>query len=203
MTRRLLGYTALALIFLLPVSAAAVTLEVVPSTSSANLGDPFTVDVIVSGLGDTAAPSLSTFDLDLLYDPVLFNYTGVVYGPELGDEMAGEATTITTPGPGIVQLLELSILPPADLNANQPDSFTLLTASFTANVVGLGAFDVSVDNLGDENGAPLVVDAVTPATVDVVTGAPTDIPTLSQWGLILLAALLFVAAARGLRRVER
>lgn len=205
MIRRKIGYAAAAvLVGLLPPAAAAVTLEVVPSTTSAMTGDAITVDVVVSGLGNLAAPSLGTFDLDLQFDPAVFSFTGTTYGPELGDPMLAEAITTTTPGVAAVNHLELSLLAPATLNANQADSFTLFTASFDAVAAGSGVFDLASNALGDENGAPLVLDAVIPTTIDV-QGAPglLEIPTLSPWGLLLLTLLLLGAAAGRLRRVER
>jgi hypothetical protein len=202
MIQRILAAVALAA--LVPPSAAAVTLEVIPSTTTASIGDTVTVDVVISDLGNLAAPSLGTFDLDLQYNSAVFSFGGAVFGPELGDPMAAEAITTTTPGMGVVNLLELSLLSPAILNANQPDTFTLFTASFDAVAAGTAVFTVASNALGDENGDPLILDAVIPATVDV-EGAPglQEIPTLSQWGLALLAALLAWAAARGLRRAER
>lgn len=205
MTRRMIGHAAaVALLALLPRAASAVTLEVVPSTTMASVGDPITVDVVISGLGNLSAPSLGTFDLDLQFDTAVFSFTGAVYGPELGDPMAAEAITTTTPGLGVVNLLELSLFAPATLNANQPDTFTLFTASFDAVGAGAGVLTVASNALGDENGSPLVLDAVIPTTIDV--GGPVvepEIPTLSPWGLLLLAALLLWAAAGRFRRVER
>ena len=212
MIQRMIGYAAAAatLVALMPPAAsagapAAVTLEIIPSTTTASVGDPVTVDVVISGLGNLSAPSLGTFDLDLQFDPAVFAFTGAVYGPELGDPMAAEAITTTTAGVGVVNLLELSLFAPATLNANQPDTFTLFTASFDAVGAGSGGFNLASNALGDENGNPLVLGNVIPASIDVLggPGEVTDIPTLSQWGLLLLTVLLLWAAARRLRGVER
>ena len=46
--------------------AEALSLGVAPSASIVAPGDPLSVDVVISGLGDGAAPSLGVFDLDNL-----------------------------------------------------------------------------------------------------------------------------------------
>lgn len=201
MTRSRLGPWGLALGLLWSAQAArAVTIDVVPSAATVPPGSSLTIDVVVSGLGNFASPSVGGFDLDLTFDDSLFAFTGIVFGPFLGDPTMGEASTMSSVVGGTLSADELSLLPAASLDALQPDSFILFSATFDAIAVGTGTFDVDVltSTVSDELAAALPIDAVAPASV--VTGTVIDIPTLSQWGLILLVLLLLAGGLARLRR---
>ena len=159
--------------------------QVVPSTPAPVVGDTFTADVVVSGLGNLAAPSLGAFDLNLTFNPSVVNFVGITFGQLLGDPMAGpvEAVTGFAAAAGSLNAFSVSLLTPAQLVALQPASFTLFTV--TLQVVGTG--DSSLDVLpnavlGDQLGAPLPKGAI--------QGGPftgiARVPTLSQSGFLLL-----------------
>lgn len=97
--------------------AEALSLGVAPSASIVAPGDPLSVDAVISGLGDGAAPSLGVFDLDVVFDPAVVGVSGVTFGLFLGDAAAGEALVDAILGGGVVDLFALSLLSAAELDA--------------------------------------------------------------------------------------
>ncbi len=178
------------------------TLEVVASTAEVHPGETVDISVVISDLGDFAAPSLGTFDLELVYDAGLFDLEAgtTMVTLLLGDEMLGEAIVSVTPGAGVVEVVVVSFLISPDLVATQPASFTLFSGTFFPVGAGDGTFDVAVNQLGDEDGAPLPIDAISPVivTADSILG----IPTLGTWSLGLLALLFGITGAVALRRLS-
>lgn len=187
---------------LLAASAGAVTVELVPSAPTVVAGTPFTVDVVISDLGDFAAPSVGSFDIELIYDPAVALATGVVFGPLLGDPMGGEALTGTALVPGSAMTFEVSLLTPAQLVALQPASFVLFTVSFDSLVPGTTTFSTGMLLVGDESGAPLAIDQVIEGSISVLSPVALEIPTLSTWALLLLIGALAAGAVLRLRRVR-
>lgn len=51
--------------------AHAISLSIVPSPQSVGVGGSVSVDLTISGLGNFASPSLSTFDLDVTFNPAI------------------------------------------------------------------------------------------------------------------------------------
>lgn len=203
MGRRSIRWVVSALAGLLVAgSAGAVTIELVPSAPTAVAGTPFTVDVVVSGLGDFAAPAVGSFDIEVTYDPAVALATGVAFGPFLGDTMGGEAVTGTTLVPGSAMTFELSLLTPAQLVALQPGSFLLFTVSFDALIPGTTTFSTGMLLIGDEAGAPLPIDQVIEGSISVLSPVALEIPTLSTWALLLLIGALAAGAVLRLRRVR-
>lgn len=122
----------------------AVSLSVVPSFRTIGLGGTAVVNIVVSGLGDHMAPSVSAFDLDVSYDPNVLTAIGVTFGACLGDLVppAGACLgdpLLPVPGAdanfvffaGLVDLAETSLLLEADLDDHQSDHFTLARLFFT------------------------------------------------------------------------
>ena len=152
-------------------------------THAAPVGNNITVDVVVSGL-DMSPHSLGTFDLNLNYSAAILQVGGVTFGTQLGNPGANpvEAVTGSNQAGGSVNAFAVSLLPPGTLVANQPDAFTLFTVTF--EVIGDGDTSLNVSQnapLGDENGDSL--DSQVQGTP--FSGIPL-IPTLSEWGLLLL-----------------
>jgi hypothetical protein len=77
--------------------AGAATLEVLPSATTVRPGGSLSVDVVVSGPGNQASPSLGAFDPELTFDAALLTLNGHTEGTELDDVGAGEATMGTLP----------------------------------------------------------------------------------------------------------
>lgn len=148
------------LCFVTPSNAIPL-IEVDPISQTVPVGDTAEVALIISGLGDGIAPSVSEFDLEITFDPALldFDLNSVEYGdPVLGDQLdlfGLGSWQITTPGGGNVILFELSFDTPFDLEDIQAASFTLASFSFDTLAVGTSFLDIEITTLADAFGNPL------------------------------------------------
>lgn len=149
--------TALALWAALP--ASAITIEFSPSSQTVNVGSSTSVDLVISGLGDGAAPSLGTFDLDVGFDSSVLSFSGATFGDQLDLFGLGSFQDVIA-GVGTVNLFELSFDFVDDLDAFQQQSFVLATLSFDALAGGSSALSISVNALGDSNGDSLEAELV-------------------------------------------
>jgi hypothetical protein len=138
--------------------AKAVSLDFQLSSSSVNIGDTATVDMVIGGLGNFTNPSLGAFDFVVNFNPTLVGLTAspLTFGSLLGDEGLGEALTGSSFSTGSANLFTLSFLTESELNALQPSSFTLATLSFNALAAGTNAFSFSSVVLADGVGDPLI-----------------------------------------------
>ena len=137
--------TALALCVALPASATTINFS--PSSQSVNVGTTTTVDLVISGLGGGAAPSLGTFDLDIGFDSSILSFSSATFGNQLDLFGLGDINSVT-PGVGTINLFELSLESAADLDSLQAGAFTLATLSFTALSNGSSPLSISVNALG-------------------------------------------------------
>lgn len=172
--------------------AGAVDLSVIPATTSALIGDTVPVELVVSGLGDLAAPSLGAYDIDLSFDGGVLSLLDVAFGAHL-DVLGLGSMQETTTGAGMVNVFELSLDDAADLDSLQPGSFTLATLTFQVTAPGYSALSLAVNSLADAAGDEL--------SVNLVDSAVTAVPEPSS-GLLMLLGLLSVGlAARRFRAV--
>lgn len=168
--------TALAALLgcLTPSWAPAVTLSLQPDNQSVTGGASFSVDLLVSGLGDTEAPALGDFEVDIVLDPSALSFSGYALGAMLGEVSLLESLDVSfgEVAPGRINLAQVSLLPIAELEALQTASFVLATLTFSASGLLPGestAIDIaSVLALGDAAGNPLAVDSLGGATVSAV-----------------------------------
>jgi hypothetical protein len=189
--RALLG--ALLLGTLLAAPAAALSIQVRPSSQRVGLGGAVEVAVALSGLGDLAAPSLSTYDLELSFDAARLAFEGASFGdPLLGDPLdvlgLGSVTSVGELSPGRVELFALSLDSPADLERLQRGDFTLATVRFTAVAAGTSAIAVVPIALGDAFGDPLDVERVENGSVAVVPEPAACAAFAAGLGVIALSA---------------
>lgn len=148
--------TTLALALLLalaPAGAGAVSIDLAPGVVAATVGASFDLELVVSGLGDGAAPSLGAYDFDLEFDASLLAFESVAFGTQLG---AGSLQASGVAG-GVVDLAEVSLLSPAALDALQPGSFVIATLRFTPLAPGTSSVGFGQAIVGDGFGAPLQV----------------------------------------------
>ena len=179
--------------------APGVTVSLVPSQVTVQPGDPLSIDVVISGLGAQASASAGSFDLAVTWDDALFTYNSLTFGTDLGDVTMAEAIVGTVPMATSVQAFEVSLLPAATLNMNQPASFTLATINFDGTgMLGDAPFDVG-GTVSDENGIALQFVA---EGTQVSTGTVLDIPTLGDLALLLMMIGLCVTGLIFLRRVS-
>jgi len=165
-------------------------------TQDVPLGSPATVDLVISGLGNYTSPSLGVFDLDILYDPTILSFSSYTLGPYLGeawDLSWGEVM------PGDVNLAELSLLLPDELNSLQPSSFTLASLTFDTLSLGTSNLELSIYALGDEWGDPFPLIATESGNVNV-----TSVPEPATLTYLLIASgLAGIGYAKNIFRRNR
>jgi hypothetical protein len=168
----LCGIFLLVFLFLfVPASSqATILIGFDPVSQTAPVGDSVTVDIFISGLGDGFAPSLSAFDLDVVYDPAVLSFSSYALGPYLGDTLLWEAFDDSW---GLiasdrVDIAEVSFLLDSELDSLQPGKFTL--ASLTFDILAAGQSDLTLENvvLGDAFGGELVVDKIQNGVINPV-----------------------------------
>lgn len=199
-----IGFAVLAMtLAILPVRA--VMLEAVTSSPVVSLGDPFTIDINISGLGDSLAPSLALFDIQIAYESAFFTPTAVSFGNNFSsaaplrqcDSISSPLlcpATFVYPGFNFVRFTEVSIDPLLDIS--QPDAFTLATLTFDATGVGSGLIAPNnAATLTNTLSDPLRIRRVDGDFIDVQPAAKV-IPEPSTVVLVLGGILML-----GLRRL--
>lgn len=162
--------TLLATFYLGSTLANANTISVVPSSNSVVVGDEFYVNVMIADLGAGTLPSVGTFDFDLTFDPAFVTFGSASYGTAL-DVLGLGSLNSTTPSFGKVNLFELSLDLPGDLNSLQPDTFLLSQIKFRASSIGTSALTISVNALGDADGIALPF-SKNNSTVTIMSAVP-------------------------------
>lgn len=155
-----------ALAFLVPAAPTrAATIGFAPSTTVAAVGDSFSVDVVVSGLGGEI---VSAYDLDIVFDTSVLSADSVSPSSALGDAAAFEAIYASSLLPGIVDVAGVSLLSDATLLALQGgDVVTLATLGFTKIGAGSSSLDFVFDAVNDVKGsrAQILSLAVAPGSI--------------------------------------
>ncbi len=172
--------------------AHSIAIDVIPDFQEVDVGTSVSVDITISGLDDTTAPSLSSFDLDIDYDPTRLFFTGVG-GVSFGDQLdlfgLGSIRVIDDSAADIVNLFELSLDSPDDLNNLQLSSFSLATLTFDTIGAGTSAMTVAINALVDANGDPLTAD-LQGASINAVAVSAVPEPTTALLMVAGLTALL-------------
>lgn len=193
---------SICLLFVLGVAQflQAASISVTPSTQSVNLGDQAVVSLDISGLGTGSAPSVGVFDIDLSFDASILALNSVTVGdPVLGDQLdlfALGSILGVTPGAGTVNVFEISLDLPDDLNLLQADAFTLATFTFNTLAAGSSVLGLTLNALGDADGFPLEA-TLTGGSIDVVGQETPPVPTPEGSAWVTYALLLGVLAGSG------
>jgi hypothetical protein len=146
-------------------------------------------------LEDYAPDSVSTFYLDIHFDPTALSFDSYTLGPYLGDILSGEASDVSYGLLGnYVQIFEDSNLSGVELDALQPGSFTLVSLDFTVDVLAIGdSTTVSIGTiwgLSDGNhDQQLEVDGTNHAVISNPTASVAEPGTLLLMNLGLLGLL--------------
>jgi len=182
-----------AALLLAGTTAHAISLGFSPASQAVPGGSSVAVDLVISGLGDLAAPSLGNYNLDVVFDPAILALTGVALGdPVLGDQLDlfgfGTFATVDSSVAGTVYLEEISFDSPFDLDTLQPGSFTLARLTFDVLAIGTSPLDLANVILGDALGAPLVA--------DIAAGSVTGIPEPGTITLFLMGSVALGMAWR-------
>jgi len=170
---------AVVLLFFYASNSNAITIGFDPVTQDVTLGDQALIDLVISDLGDGTAPSLGAFDLDISYDSAILAFDSFAFGdPVLGDQLdlwgLGSLIDVDSSTPGTVNLFELSLDLPFDLEDFQADSFTLATLTFDTLSVGASSLDIFTNSLSDAWGDSLI--ATTESGNINVASAPVPEP---------------------------
>lgn len=178
-------------LFVATASSHAVSLSVVPNPPSIEVGNPIDVDIVVSDLGNSSAPSLGAYSFNLGFNDTILNVTNVAFGTNLGAPASSISSNIV--GSGNVFFQELSI-PPAlfTLNLTQPGAFTLATVTFDTLTTGASDLTLSNIQLFDAIGGIIADPTVVGSSVQV-TPEPT---TFLLWG----SGIVGLVAWRKIRR---
>jgi hypothetical protein len=158
-------------------------------TSATQIANRLEIGLQVSGLGDLTAPALSTYDLDIHFDPSVLNYSGITFGdPLLGNQLdvfnlADNTTTAELSGVGRVNVFELSLDTTEDLNDWQADSFILATLNFDILNHGSSALTIHV-NVFDDTEAAALSPSVQSATITTVPLPSALLLFLAGFGVI-------------------
>jgi len=182
---------------LLAPEARAVSLALTPVSSLAAVGGNVAIAIEISGLGDHTTPTLSSFDLDISFDPTLLSFQSATFGSALGTGF--DVFTSAAPiGPGSIDVAAASLLDSTTLDASQPGSFTLATLIFQAIAPGVSPLAIADAILADTSSIPggnqIFVDSFGAASVTV---APIPEPTAL---LVFAAGVLLVRGGPGYLR---
>ncbi|WP_028585581.1 VPDSG-CTERM sorting domain-containing protein [Desulfogranum mediterraneum] len=158
--------------------AMAITLSL--SASSPHLITPGAPVVVSAGISDLASggpESLGAFEFDITYDSTILDFEFVHFFPFLGDPdpFAFETSTFVDASiPGVVHVEEVSLLFDSELDLLQPESFLLVSVTFTA--ADLGGSGLIFDNvvLSDALGLVLADPTLENTSVNVL---PVPEPT--------------------------
>lgn len=178
----------------LSFTAQAITIDLIPSQSHTNLGDNIEVEVRISGLTDSNAPSLGAYDVNFNYDASIFSFNTITWGDSvLGNQldlMGFGTLQDTNDGIGWLNVLELSFDDALDLDLLQAGEFTLFSVLLDAIAAGSGDFSLTANTLGDAYGNDLSIDAINGTRVNV---GSVSVPEPSS---LLLFSMLVIAAFR-------
>ncbi|MBL8227365.1 MAG: hypothetical protein JNL98_02765 [Bryobacterales bacterium] len=178
----------LSLVLALDSMASAATLVVSPVSQNVALGSQAVFTVDIAGLGNGVAPSVGVFDFDILFDPAILSFSGVVFGNQL-DILGLGSIQSATPGFGSVNLFELSLDTVADLNDLQSPAFILATLTFDTLANGVSPITINLNSLGDADGAAIAA-TITDGSVEV--GQSTVVPEPAYWPLLALGLVTAV-----------
>lgn len=195
--KRILLLAALMGLLLFNYSIAnGAALEIVPSAQTVLLGDSVDIEIAISGLGSFAAPSLGAFDLDLSFDNSILSFTSADFGDQLDVFGFGSNPRSAIDLGGVVELFEVSLDVPIDLDTLQLDSFTLATLTFGTLDIGTSTLGLSNVVLSDVSGSSL-------GDVDVTGGSVGVAAVPEPATIFLLGSGLIGLAGYGRRKFKK
>ncbi len=126
------------------------------------------VELIVSGLTEANAPSLSAYDIDILFDSAHLQLAATELGNQLDVYGLGEnISSVQLMQPGRVNVYELSLDWAEDLNSLQAANFSLASLHFDILKNGSSALQIIINELVDGEGNILHADSLTSSVTTV------------------------------------
>jgi len=176
-------YNLLSIICLLLITNVANASISLGFGESIQTGSKVDVDVTISGLSSGIASSISTYDLDIIFDSSHLSFSSAVFGDSiLGNQLDlfyfGENPTdaYVDGTTGNLNIYEVSFDETIDLNELQADSFTLATLTFDVLKSGNTQLSFLVNDLGDAEGNFL--------TASLTTGTVSTVPVPAAFWLM-------------------
>jgi hypothetical protein len=173
------------------LTARAATIGFGSPEYSASTGQ-ISLEVLASGL--PAGTSIGAFDLTFHFDPSHLQFEDFVFGTHLGDPAAFEVLNSTSqPGAGSAEIISVSLLSVAELQALQQSGFGLGILVF--GTLGPGSSNVTISGIvSDALGQPYDISF---SGASVIVGIPE--PGTAQvmlLGLVAIAPLAFRRRAK-------
>ena len=164
-------------------ASAAVLLYLSPTELTIPVGSTFSIDLSISGLTAGGADSVGDFSTEIHFDPSQATFTGYSLGALLGDEDLGEALDLSWGdlGGGAIDLAEVSLLSVLELNALQPDDFTLATLDFQCIACGTSVIEIY--------GPGTIVGDAFGSALDVTIGGSVRVNQVPEPATILLLSV--------------
>jgi hypothetical protein len=180
---------------------AQIGVSLQPTPQVINVGDPASMDLVVSGLGNLSPPSLGAFDFDLSYNPAILDAVSLTFGTFLDLGTLGSLRSSDLSVAGVIELDEISFETSADLNNAQPGAFTLATLGFNGVGPGISSIAFTFASLSDEGGLSITAFSTTDGAIEVrrQIGVPDVGSTAS---LLLLGIVSLLALRRSSNRDE-
>jgi hypothetical protein len=173
---------------------ASISISLEPAAQSTSVGSSVFMDLVVSGLGDHASPSLGAFAFALSYNPSVISAVSVGFGDQLDLGIFGSLRSSDLSTPGTVYLDEISFESASDLLASQPASFTLATLGFSSIGAGISPINFDSASLSDETGAVSLPFQTTAGQVQVTGGGVATVPDAGPSAFLLALGLLSLVA---------
>jgi uncharacterized protein (TIGR03382 family) len=200
-TSRSLAALALAVAGFLGVAQAAPVVSINPATQDLDVGVQTTIEIVVSGLTQSAE-AIGAFDITLDFDDSLLSGISFAFDPAgtmgLGDDFF--AGGFAGGSVNLVYLADL-LLSQDDLATAQGASFVLATVTFEGLANGLSPLTLSQVDLSDYNGDFLLQDANRNGSI-CVGGNCNTVPEPGTYGLAGVALLAAGWAGRARRRKQ-
>jgi hypothetical protein len=186
--------TGLAALGLASQAAAQINVSFQPTPEIINAGDPASLDLVISGLGNLSSPSLGAFDFDLSYNAAVLSAVSLSFGSFLDLGILGSIQFSDLSTPGLIHLDEISLETFGDLNDAQPDSFTLATLGFDSLAPGISTIDFVFASLADETGTSITAFTTTSGLIDILgPPPPPGVPDAGSTMPLLLFGIMSLA----------
>lgn len=190
------------LFFLLSIfcrSSVGASLSLQPISQTITANDFTDIELVISGLGGFTSPSLAAFYAEINFDSSVLGFESVAYGPLLGDTDPStfETDILTTISTGMVSLDEFSFLLDFELDALQPDTFTLATLTFKGLAAGTSPLSLTNVDLSD---AAFPANSIIPTleNASITVNQASTVPEPSMWLLMLVGLMGLLASRRQL-----
>jgi hypothetical protein len=156
----------------------AVTLGFFPSTANVTAGSPFSVDLRISDIDNNTAIGDYDFDINFSSSVLSIGEGDVTFGNQLQQSGVASLQSVNI-GNGQLNISEVSLNDQGVLNTSRSDEVTVARLNFTAgDTPGVSQLGISVNALGNQNGSPVSVDNINPATIRVE--ALSELTTLQR-----------------------